>query len=717
MPVPRPFSLVRTADQWRRSAFSNTALLGDTVQLAWREEEIAEDALSPPSPAEGMAFDENCRLYATVRAEGRVERWLWAASGKPEPVDALAAPPHGALGDFAPVSGGRPTMEPVAVAVDENQRLFVADAAGSAVHILDLWSHRLLQSIRLEAAPIDLAAHSGSIYALVDAPAGVLVLDARAGFRQGDLPPGVTAPSRLAASEAGEILVLDRGGALDARIVTATRSHDAPRATDIEFLDENTLVVARGPGQDFVRLRWTANEISAAGSLKAKNYDGRGIAATPDGRIVFRTAMGLRHAVPGRLRLLRQGRVTTFRLDSGEFQSSWGRVFFDACIPRETSVNLHCIAADEPPEEPTLDRTPPANAVAIAVPRPDLSPPMPPLSFVPAGDEVTGKLHRRVTDHETPWIVRPAGDAFATYEAPILAAPGRFLWITVQLNGDGMLTPRVRAIRAEHTTHELMRRLPAVFAREDSQDAFLRRYLATFDGAMADLDGKSFERRAILDPRSAPPEMLNWLASFVGMVVDERWPVERKRQLIEEAIWLFRFRGTIPGLRRFLEIYLDRNVTIIEKYRMRGMGGALTGGSNVLEANSILGAGFRIGGALGTAATQAIGGDVDDAFETHAHRFTVVVQSALTEEQMAVVQHILNVHRPAHTLVDVCTVGAGMRVGRGLHLDLTSIVGPSGGFQTARIASTPLGRNAVLGRPEAGVHPGASRIGKDTRTG
>jgi phage tail-like protein len=717
MSLPRPFSLVRTADQWRRAAFQDTALLGDTVQLAWKDEEIADEALQEPLPVEGMAFDENCRLYATVRAEGRVERLLWANGDKAEAIDFLVPPEPQPLGDFMPVPGGTPAMEPVALAVDQNQRLFVGDAAARAIHIFDLWSHRLIRSVLLASAPVDLAFHEGFVYVLLSAlDSGASLVDANT-IKIVQPPAGVTAPSRLAIADGGEILVLDKAGTVDARIVTANRSHAVPRATDIEFLGNDILIVARWPGQDFLRLRWTTNEIASTGTLKAKNYDGRGIVRTPDDRIVFRTSNGLRHAVSGRLRLRREGRVTTFQLDSGEFQTTWGRIFLDACIPRDTAVHLHCVAVDEPPVEPALPRTPPANIVSVTVPRPDLSPPMPPISLVPAGSAIGQRVHERETGHEMPWVERAAGDRFETYEAPVIATPGRFLWITIKLSGNGVLTPQIRAVRAEHVPHDLMRKLPQVYSREDSADGFLRRYLATFDGTLAELDARSFSRRAILDPRSAPPEMLSWLAGFVGLLTDERWPVEVKRTLIEEAIWLFRFRGTVPGLRRFLEIYLGRPATIIEKFRTRGLGGAFVGGSDALEANSILGAGFRIGGAVGTETAQFIEGNADDAFETHAHRFTVVIQAVLTEEQMSVVRHILDVHRPAHTLVDVCTVGAGMRVGRGLHVELTSIIGPSGGFQPIRVAGSPLGRGGILGRPGAGTYPGASKLGKDTRVG
>jgi phage tail-like protein len=333
--------------------------------------------------------------------------------------------------------------------------------------------------------------------------------------------------------------------------------------------------------------------------------------------------------------------------------------------------------------------------------------------MVPAKDKVQDLVHRRETGHEMPWVLKETGDRFETYEAPVLSVPGRFLWVTLELSGNGIFTPMVRSIRAEHVSHDDLNRLPKVYFREDEASGFMRRYLAIFDGALAEIDARGFERRALIDPRSVPGGLLPWLASFVGLVTDERWPEAAKRQLIAEAVWLFRFRGTIAGLKRFLEIYLDGiQILILEKFRMRGLGGAMLGSSSALEANSVLGAGMRIGGAVGVSGEQFIGGDVDDAFTTHAHRFTVLIPAVLSAEQLDVVHRILDVHRPAHTLVEVCAIGAGMRVGRGLHVGLSSMIGATSGFRTIELGAATLGRDGILGRPMAGTKLGTSQVGQ-----
>jgi hypothetical protein len=190
-----------------------------------------------------------------------------------------------------------------------------------------------------------------------------------------------------------------------------------------------------------------------------------------------------------------------------------------------------------------------------------------------------------------------------------------------------------------------------------------------------------------------------------------------RRTLIAEATLLFRFRGTVPGLRRFLEIYLGTQTVVIEKFRVRGLGGAILGDSTAVTSSSVLGAGFRVGGSIGESGTQTLTGSIEDSFETHAHRFALIIPASLTSEQQDVVRQILELHRPAHTLVEVCTVGAGMRVGRGLHVALTSLIGRSDGFTQLQLGNALLGRGAILGKPEAGTVMGGSKLGRDSRVG
>jgi phage tail-like protein len=771
MASPRPFALIRTHDQWLRASHDATALIGETVQLSWTVEAADTSRAATPFPQRGagLAFDAHCRLYHSVPDQGRVERLRWAAQDPLQPVEGAPAPvalfepeAAGMRGDFAlasPAAG--PLEEPRGLAVDADERLYLAEAGRRRVLVFDLWAEALLETLTLPSTPVGLAAHGRAVYALGVSPAALFRLGHRGELERLPWPPIIAEPSRLAVSPRGARLILENAGTASAktwlyrnasapvalRFPTANpqvTTDQIPFATDLGFqpptavfelagsTDAEVLVVARRPGEDFRRFALENTTLTELPPLQARGYDGLGIVATPDGRMAFWTrpssaaASGtFRHAVPARLRYARQGSVTTFQLDSGEFQTVWGRVFLDACIPKGTAIQIRCLAVDEVPDESSIPRVPPANNPQPPA-HPELSPPLPTPSL--AGQLAAAPLqvlYRRDTGRELPWARPAANDPFETYEAPLLTDPGRYLWLHFEFTGNSLTSPRLRAVRAEYPSHDYLRRLPKAFSRDDRVASFLLRYLAIFEGFLGELEGKADARASLLDPRSAPAETLPWLASFVGLVLDERFAraprsngrvEDVRRRLLLEAAYLFRFRGTIQALRRFLAIYLDVTPILIEDFRLRGLG-ASVGGPTEGTSSSVLGAGFRVGGAVGREADTPLTGTLADAFATHAHRFTVMIPATLDEEAAAVVQQILDVHRPAHTLVQVCSIGSGMRVGRGLQVELTSIIGRTGGFQPLQITASLLGRGSIIGRPGAGVVPGGSRLGQDSRIG
>ena len=748
----RPFALLRTGDQWVRCSFDRTYLDLDAgvVELAWTTTTVDSTAAAPALGA-GLAFDKECRLYHCVLAEGRVERLLWKATDPLGPIDAQPPPLNliegetsETLGDFTATDHAGPLAEPRGLAVDINDRLFIAETGADQILVYDLWSERLLRKISLPGSrPTDLAAHDNDVVAVLSASRQIARLTARSGPEPFALPQGCTAPSRIAISCCGRIAILEKAGTADAHIWFIDKGFPdlaAPWATDLEWESDSVIVIARRPGADFLRYEISTGETVQLSSLRARGYDGLGIVATPEltdsvkasgtsgcaaHRIGYWTANGFRCAVGARLVYERVGRVTTYQLDSGSYQTVWGRLFVDACIPPGAELRLAYLVLDDTDDDTPMLRVPPANVTHVTISRPDLSPPMPPASLAP--EVAIQAVHLRESGRELPWTQSDAADHFETYEAPINAPPGRFLWIMLELRGNTRVSPRVKCLRAEHPSHDYLRRLPKTFSRDQPAASFLLRYLAMFEGFLGETEARGVDRDLLLDPRSAPDECIPWLASFVGLMLDERWaaapsprgqtPNDARREFIREAVWLFRYRGTLPGLKRFIEIYTGVPVIIIEHYRMRGIGAAVLGDTGAAFSSSIVGVGFRIGGAVGSDTPAPLQGSVEDAFRTHAHRFTVIIPAALTQEQLDVVRNIIEIHRPAHTIFDFCTVGAGMRVGRGLMLEVNSVIGPTGAFSTLQIGSSVLGRGAIIGRPQTGAILGSSKLGGDFLVG
>jgi phage tail-like protein len=739
MSTLRPFALVRTGDQWIRCSFADTFLdlAAGVVELAWTTA-TGESDVPPPPLGAGLAFDRECRLYHSMPSQGRIERLIWkamdpsaAVTSQPPPLDLLAAADDHPVGDFTSPASGGPLGAPRGLAVDINDRLFIAETDTSRILIYDLWSERLVRQVALPGAqPVDIATHRHDAYAVLLGARQIVRLTARSGPDPMELPEGCTDPSRLAASPSGRLAILDKAATAAARICFVDRRLAplvVPMATDLEWQSESVLVVARQPGADFFRFGVAPGELVQMRSLRARGYDGLGIVLTPDQRIGYWTTDGFRTAVAARAIFERVGRVTTFRLDSGAYQTTWGRLFLDACIPEGADLRVHYVAVDEADEEPPIARVPPSNVTQVTIRRPDLSAPMPPAVLAPGESGVTHRLHLRESGRERPWAQPPAEERFDTYESPIDATPGRFLWVTLELRGNTRVSPKVRALRAEHPAHDYLRRLPRTFSRDRQSASFLLRYLAMFEGFLGEAEARGTDRHVLLETRSTPDECLPWLASFVGLTLDERWaaapsphggaPVDARRQIIKEAAWLFRYRGTLSGLRRFIELYVGTPVIIIEHFRMRGIGAAVVGDQATTFSSAVVGVGFRIGGAVGSETAMPLSGSVADAFRTHAHRFTVIIPAPLNQEQLDVVRHIITIHRPAHTVFDVCTVDAGMRVGRGLLVALSSVIGPTGGFTTFQIGTSSPGRGAIVGRPAEGGHVGNARIGRDAQVG
>ena len=110
------------------------------------------------------------------------------------------------------------------------------------------------------------------------------------------------------------------------------------------------------------------------------------------------------------------------------------------------------------------------------------------------------------------------------------------------VNGDA---PSVASAR-----EYLRRALPAVYQEHDFGVRFVGALEPLLDPLVALLDSLP----AHIDPDLAPEDVLTLVARWLGLEVDEAWPVERKRELVRRAGELARRHGTRAGLELTLKI-------------------------------------------------------------------------------------------------------------------------------------------------------------------
>ena len=687
MPTRRGLSLVVQPDQWARCAHSGTALLAaGGVELTWTDPPDTDRAGAAAPQASGLAFDRWCRAYRSRPDAGRVD-----ATDETTGRQATAGPGQ---------PGG--LRRPTGLAVDRKDRLYIAEAGAGAIHVVDLRAQRVLRKVPIACgSPLDVVADCGRAVVLTSAPALVLV-DGRRGPQPGPeltrpcYPPGLVA-RRIAAGPIVLWQAPDGAGALARADGTVLAEPADPTA--VAAATDGLVVVGTRPGLPLRRFQVDGDSVVEMEPVEAIGYDGGAVAIAPNGRIAFTTAAGYGWTSGSAARFAAEGHVLTYRLDSGAYLTRWGRLFVDACQPPGTRLGVRFVTTDD---DTVLDPMPPSppDRGARAVVNPQVTPPLPPIHLLAdAPPEVS--LYRRPTGSERPWLRFMDGDDLETYECPVAAAPGRYLWVELVLHGTGRSSPRVRALRVERPGHTLLTALPRSWSRAEDDASFLFRLLAPAEGVLHDLDEWAAERAVLVNPQGTPSSALDWLAGFAGLVLDQRWPEDARRTLVAEAYPLFRRRGTRQALIRTLGIYLGYAPTLVERWQLRGLAGAVLGtrpgsvrppsiGGSAAETGSL--GRFSIGGASPTGTTYA----------ASAHRFTLVVRGNLGTEERAVVQRILDLQRPAHTLVDVCELGDGMRIGERLRLDLTAYVGPGADWHPAVLGQVQVGADGVVGQAVTG---------------
>jgi phage tail-like protein len=170
--------------------------------------------------------------------------------------------------------------------------------------------------------------------------------------------------------------------------------------------------------------------------------------------------------------------------------------------------------------------------------------------------------------------------------------------------------------------------LPA-FYREDD---FAGRFLNIFEDILKPIEGVIDNLAFYFDPGTAPQYFLPWLASWVGLVMDERWPEARRRQLIKSMAELYRWRGTKRGLSEYLRIYTGVVPQITEP---------VVRPKSKLDAGTKLGAGAYLGGG-----------------EAFTFDVTIAAQD-IAEVDIDVVRAIIESQKPAHTTYTLKVLAQG----------------------------------------------------------
>jgi phage tail-like protein len=142
-------------------------------------------------------------------------------------------------------------------------------------------------------------------------------------------------------------------------------------------------------------------------------------------------------------------------------------------------------------------------------------------------------------EHDIPAVASTEAAPVISSSAIPVRAPQR-MRRTMEINGPGS-TARLS---------NYLQYLPIIFHEND----FLNRYLQIFESIWELLEQRQDHITMYFDPRTCPLEFLPWFAGWFGLSLDPHSPEMQRRQLLSEAIDLYRWRGTQYGMTRMIEI-------------------------------------------------------------------------------------------------------------------------------------------------------------------
>ena len=571
----------------------------------------------------------------------------------------------------------------------EGDRLYIADAAPPGrVLVIDarhLALRALLEPPRGGAGwqPVAVTVHRGRI-AVADAAGGKIDFFAAWGGWI-EAWQGAGAPSRLAFDHLGRLYAV------------------TPGEDQVAVRDSGGALVASPSDPEEVRGLFPPAPfpVGAGGSIDLSAH-------CPDGGWFGTAGDPVAPPAPAGPSFPKAASAATVALDSRIARCLWHRVLVDASLPDHGGIRL---------------------------------------AFTTAEVELLPSVVASLPD--SAWSAVPLG-AGGAGEALILAPPGRYAWLRITLLGDGSASPVLRSVEIEYPRISLRRYLPAAFGADAASADFADRMLAIFDSGLREIESQIDRQASWFDPRSAPsgsgggPDFLSWLASWVGISFDRRWPESRRRSLLRLAGRLFACRGTLNGLRGSLLLWLgwDRvegivpgrpncapnclpatpapplPLLVLEHWKLRRwlhLGAGRLGDAAILWGSRLLGRSELDRSArTGETRLDSVRDPLRDPFHESAHKVSLFLPAAALASPAArgAALRLVAENKPAHVEARIVAVHPRMRIGIQASIGFDSVVGcwPRG----VELGDAALGRATIL----SGAVPGGvetPRLGRHAR--
>lgn len=328
-------------------------------------------------------------------------------------------------------------------------------------------------------------------------------------------------------------------------------------------------------------------------------------------------------------------------------------------------------------------------------------------------------------------VPRPGAGARQPEDLLIQSPPGRWLWIQIQLTGDGGQTPAVTRLVAHYPRDSYLRYLPAVYGASDAARSFLERFLSIPQTEWDRLRERIATIARYFDPYAVPDDGLAYLASWLDAELEPGWTADDGRRLLALLPSLRDRRGTAGAVRATARVYL-RSIAgetadhfpypyLIEGFRERDwltLGAPAEGRlprRRLWSADVVRRLQVGTTAQTGRSRLVSVGDPVTDAFTVYAHRVRALAPAGWvrTATQQRRLERGLRVELPAHVAARVTLLEPYFQAGAQATLGVDTVAGPVPRMRLAGTAAEPadrapaparrprgcLGYDTVLARP------------------
>ena len=226
-------------------------------------------------------------------------------------------------------------------------------------------------------------------------------------------------------------------------------------------------------------------------------------------------------------------------IDSAEISSQWGRISFVADITENMVLYTYVVALND-------------DMVSTED------------GYIPLGRLLCDDS---VADGEKKAIFNSIGAKRVVDKEDILLydLEGQYLYICIDIIGDGEGT--LSGIKVDRVGDNFMDTFPSVY-RE--RDGFFHRFLSIYSSIYNDFEQEIDSLPGLLDPETAPAEMLPVYGQWLGIDLSGDYlSEEMMRTFVREGYKLNRMKGTRACLERVIEIALGERAIILEQNTIR----------------------------------------------------------------------------------------------------------------------------------------------------